>query len=75
MKKIGIITMHHVDNLGSILQSYALQHKIELMGYNAQIIDYRQHLQNRRKGNICIIHIKCSFGLSQTKISETAKAL
>ena len=50
MKKIGIITMHHVDNLGSILQSYALQHKIELMGYNAKIIDYRQHLQKQRKG-------------------------
>lgn len=61
MKKIGIITMHHVDNLGSILQSYALQHKIELMGYNAQIIDYRQHLQKQRKG---LLHIFALFILN-----------
>lgn len=38
--KIGIITMHRVRNLGSALQTYALQHKIEQLGYSPEIIDY-----------------------------------
>lgn len=39
-KKIGIITMHKVLNYGSALQAYALQHTIEKLGHNAEIIDY-----------------------------------
>lgn len=38
--KIGILTMHRVVNYGSALQAYALQRKLELMGYEAEIIDY-----------------------------------
>ena len=38
--KIGIITMHKVLNYGSVLQAYALQHKISEMGYDSEIIDY-----------------------------------
>ncbi len=57
--KVGIITMHHVDNLGSVLQSYALQHKIELMGYDAMIIDYRQPPKNNKEG---VLH-KCVLTL------------
>lgn len=38
--KIGIITMHKVLNYGSVLQAYALQHKISEMGYESEIIDY-----------------------------------
>lgn len=38
--KIGIITMHRVQNVGSILQAYALQHKIEQLGHKAELIDY-----------------------------------
>ena len=37
---IGIITMHRVPNMGSVLQAYALQHTINQLGYRATIIDY-----------------------------------
>lgn len=39
-KKVGIITMHKVINYGSALQAYALQHVIEKMGHDVEIIDY-----------------------------------
>ena len=39
-KKIGIITMHKVINYGSALQAYALQRKIENLGYKCFLIDY-----------------------------------
>lgn len=38
--KIGIITMHRVKNCGSNLQAYALQHKLQQMGHDAELIDY-----------------------------------
>ena len=38
--KIGIMTMHRVQNVGSVLQAYALQHKIQQFGYDAELIDY-----------------------------------
>ena len=38
--KIGIMTMHRVQNIGSVLQAYALQRKIEQFGYTAELIDY-----------------------------------
>lgn len=40
MKKVGIITMHRVQNNGSVLQAFALQKKIENFGYTCEIIDY-----------------------------------
>lgn len=41
MIKIGIITMHRVQNYGSVLQAYALQRYIENLGYTCEIIDYQ----------------------------------
>lgn len=41
MKKIGIITMHKAVSYGSALQAYALQKKIEDLGYEAELIDYQ----------------------------------
>ena len=38
--KIGIITFHRADNLGAVLQAYALQSVLEEMGKNVEIIDY-----------------------------------
>lgn len=38
--KIGIITIHKINNYGSVLQAYALQKACELLGYEAEIIDY-----------------------------------
>ncbi len=34
------MTMHRVQNVGSVLQAYALQRKIEQLGYEAELIDY-----------------------------------
>lgn len=41
MKKIGILTFHDTLNYGASLQCYALQHKLELMGANVDVIDYK----------------------------------
>lgn len=38
--RIGIMTMHRVQNVGSVLQAYALQNKIEQFGHDVEIIDY-----------------------------------
>ncbi len=40
MKKIGVITFHDYDNYGAILQSYALQKRLNELGNEAEIIDY-----------------------------------
>lgn len=40
MIKIGIITILRCNNYGAELQAFATQKKIELMGYDAEIIDY-----------------------------------
>ena len=39
-KKVGVITMHRVINIGSALQAYATQQAVESLGYDCQIIDY-----------------------------------
>lgn len=39
-KKVGIITLHRVVNYGSVLQTYALQEKIQDLGYKVEVIDY-----------------------------------
>lgn len=39
-KSIGIMTMHKVINSGSALQAFALQRKLEQLGYESEIIDY-----------------------------------
>ncbi|GAB7257501.1 polysaccharide pyruvyl transferase family protein [Polaribacter sp. OB-PA-B3] len=40
MKKIGIITIVHVNNYGADLQAFALQHKLNQLGYDAELINY-----------------------------------
>ena len=40
MKSAGIITIHKINNYGSVLQAYALQEVCRQMGYNVEIIDY-----------------------------------
>ena len=39
--KIGILTFHRAANYGAVLQAYALQHLLELDGFDAEIVDYR----------------------------------
>ena len=40
MKSIGIITIHKINNYGSVLQAYALQQVCKNFGYEVEIIDY-----------------------------------
>ena len=40
MRTIGIITIHKINNYGSVLQAYALQKACEDLGYKVEIIDY-----------------------------------
>lgn len=49
MKKIGIITILKVNNYGAELQAYATQKVLQLMGYDAEIIDYLFYKNPRHK--------------------------
>lgn len=40
--KIGIITFHRANNFGAVLQCYALQETLRHLGYEAEVIDYRE---------------------------------
>ncbi len=40
LRKIGIITILNVNNYGAELQAFALHHKLKLMGYDNEIINY-----------------------------------
>lgn len=39
--KVGILTFHFSDNLGAVLQAYALQKVILQLGHDCEIINYR----------------------------------
>lgn len=41
MKKIGLITIYHVPNYGSVLQTYATQILLEELGCKCDIINYK----------------------------------
>lgn len=40
--KIGILTFHRAYNYGAVLQCYALKAVLSSLGYNVNVIDYRQ---------------------------------
>jgi hypothetical protein len=40
--KIGILTFHRAQNYGAVLQCFALQEHLRLLGHDVVIIDYRQ---------------------------------
>lgn len=48
--KIGILTYHRANNVGALLQNYALQNVLTLLGHKVETIDYKCSLiekQNR----------------------------
>lgn len=49
MKKIGIITISRTNNYGAELQAYALQKKLQMLGYEAKIIDYLYYKHKKYK--------------------------
>ena len=48
--KASVITLHTVDNYGSILQTYATQQVLKKCGYNVEFVDYwrRNNLPQNR---------------------------
>lgn len=38
--KIGVITLHRAENYGSVLQTFALQYKLNELGHEVDILDY-----------------------------------
>lgn len=58
MKKIGILTFHNADNVGAVLQAFALQKTlIDKFGVDAEIVDYMCEKIESTK------HIKKCFSL------------
>jgi len=43
MNRVGIITIHKLNNYGSVLQAYALNFTINKLGFQGEIIDYSSH--------------------------------
>lgn len=41
MKRVGILTFHRAENIGAVLQAYALCKTLESLGAEPEIIDYR----------------------------------
>ena len=58
--RIGIITMHRVLNIGSVLQAYATQKAFEKLGYESELIDYKYVSQTKTSFKSKIL----SFGLN-----------
>lgn len=52
MTKVGIITLFHENyNYGAVLQAFALQKAVEMLGYEAEIIDYKRLVEPIAKHN------------------------
>ena len=47
MSNVAVITLHYIRNYGSVLQTYATQKKLELMGHKVHIIDYIREKKER----------------------------
>jgi hypothetical protein len=45
--KVGVITFHIAHNYGAVLQAYALSNKLNKLGYDTEIIDYRPKFLTR----------------------------
>ena len=43
MKKVGIVTIHKINNYGAALQAYALNRQIRSLGHDARTIDFRTY--------------------------------
>ncbi|MFA4046420.1 polysaccharide pyruvyl transferase family protein [Prevotella sp. PCHR] len=55
--KIGILTFHRAVNYGAILQCYALYTALKQLGYDVDVIDYRQPVIEENRHNLRWKHI------------------
>lgn len=70
MKTIGIITYHHYYNYGTMLQALALQEKVEQLGYQAELIDFKQDNSLSRYEMLKLRIKECQCILKKEKISS-----
>lgn len=61
MDKIGLLTYHSAYNFGSVLQAYATQKKINELGYDCEIINYRTKRQRKFYGLFNCFNIKLTL--------------
>ena len=62
-KSVGLITMHRVINVGSILQAYALYLQVKKLGFNCEIIDYQYPNEFHKSNRTLEKKWKIQFGL------------
>ena len=79
-KTIGVLTFHRTTNFGSVLQTYGLYRKIELLGSHPEIIDYRcpaieQRERIQHNAKITSIKALAREILYQPTISKKGKEL
>ena len=64
MRKIGLITIHGINNFGSLFQTYATQVAIDNLGYDCEVINYKYpnsyHIA-KAKGNSPYASVKMTF--------------
>lgn len=53
--KVGLITYHHTSNFGSLLQTYSLYKRVTELGFDCEIIDYRNTAVEKREKPLSII--------------------
>lgn len=56
--KIGIITMHRVKNIGSVLQAYATQRAFDKLGYDSELIDYMYAPKKKLSVSIVVSNVQ-----------------
>ena len=56
--KIGILTFHCAHNYGAVLQAYAIQEQLKLMGFDVEIINYRPIYLLRPYGYLRQFHFR-----------------
>lgn len=42
-KRVGIVTIHMINNYGAVLQAYALNYYLNALGFDAETIDFRTY--------------------------------
>lgn len=47
MKKAYLLTIHYINNYGSVLQTFASQKYFDLHGYNSSVINYTRENATR----------------------------
>ncbi len=77
-KRIGIVTIHMMNNFGAVLQAYALNYYLNSLGYDAETIDFRtprvetsyNYYARVRRPSDLIRNFQCWVYLRKTKLRK-----